>query len=196
GGESFALTHAAWKPAIAARSSLTDGDKRATGASTGEGLSEKSFLTKSVPCKGENGDLFGPIGSALKWVEINDITWKLTDGTPSRTPTSHGQWAGYNTEAALAWVMEVGWPFKKKIDCWYARCGNKTHGPTDLHTAKQAALALANGATSFPEHGIAMAFDGTVNLHADPEVDAEKRKLARKRKSALFATLLSATVAG
>ena len=36
----------------------------------------------------------------LFWIEVNDVTWKLTDGEISRTPASFGQWGGYNTERA------------------------------------------------------------------------------------------------
>ena len=57
------------------------------------------FVTKS-PCE-NNGlqrqktDLQK---ASLFWIEVNDVTWKLTDGEISRTPASFGQWGGYNTE--------------------------------------------------------------------------------------------------
>ena len=57
----------------------------------------------------------------LFWIEVNDVTWKLTDGGTSCTPTSFGQWGGYNTERAVAWVIEDGWPF---AGSWYARRGD------------------------------------------------------------------------
>jgi hypothetical protein len=48
----------------------------------------------------------------------------------------------------------------------------------ELETAKQAAMAFAKGATSFPPNGIASSFTGEVNLHVDPEVAAEMRNRA------------------
>ena len=117
-----------------------------------------------------------PVPADLRWIEVNSATYKLTDGVTERTPASHGQWAGFNIERGLAWVMEVGKPFGKVA--WYARCGDRAYGPTKFETTKQAAIAFARGAKSFPESGIASSFSGPVNLHADPEVAAEMRKTA------------------
>jgi hypothetical protein len=122
-------------------------------------------------CEGENGDLQK---ASLRWSEVNDCTWKLTDGVIERTPACHGKWAGFNIGRAVAWVIEVGKPFRKVV--WYARCGDKSYGPTKLETAKQAAMAFAKGAKLFPLSGIASSFTGQINLHADPEVAAEMRR--------------------
>ena len=70
-------------------------------------------------------------------------------------------------------MIEVGKSFGKVA--WYARCGDQSYGPTNLETAKRAAMAFAKGAKSFPEFGIASSFLGPVNLLADPEVAAEIR---------------------
>ncbi len=37
---------------------------------------------------------------------MNGVTWKLTDGTLTDVPASHGQWGGYRVTKAVAWVME------------------------------------------------------------------------------------------
>jgi hypothetical protein len=133
--------------------------------------SEQNISTISTACRGENGDLQKP---SLRWIELNDCTWKLTDGATERTPASHGQWGGFNIERGVAWVAEVGKPFKQVA--WYARCGDSSYGPTKLETAKQAAMAFARGAKSFPKIGIASSFTGEINLHADPEVAAAMRR--------------------
>jgi hypothetical protein len=99
----------------------------------------------------------------LFWIEINEVTWKLADGEISRTPTSFGQWGGYNTQRAVAWVIEVGWPFGKA--CWYARRGDNSYGPTSLSAAKRAAESFVRGAPT-PENKGADSFFGAINLNA------------------------------
>jgi hypothetical protein len=79
---------------------------------------------------------------SLSWVRVNEVTWKLTDGKMSRTPASHGQWGGYDTERAIAWVCNRGWSFGRND--WYAYCGKKKIGPTDFNSARAASRALAN----------------------------------------------------
>src|SRR5262249_19725825 len=81
---------------------------------------------------------------------------------------------GFNTERGVAWVINTGRPFGKTA--WYARCKHQSYGPSNLETAKQAAMAFAKGAKSFPMRDSARAFTGPVNLFADPQVDAEARK--------------------
>jgi hypothetical protein len=91
----------------------------------------------------ENNNLQGQkTGSSLSWTCVNDVTWKLTDGRPWRTPASFGQWGGYDTERALAWVMNTGWI--NKAARWWARCGDSSFGPTTLARAKAAAEAMLN----------------------------------------------------
>jgi hypothetical protein len=103
--------------------------------------------------------------ASLSWVQINSVTWKLTDGQSSLTPTSHGQWGGYRTERALAWVIEVGWPWGKSA--WYARCGDRSYGPTTLGIAKRAAESFVSGAP-LPQDKGACSFEGPINLHVVP----------------------------
>jgi hypothetical protein len=75
---------------------------------------------------------------------------------------------GAASTRGVAWTMEVVWPGAKPA--WFARCGDKSYGPTDLETAKQAAMAFARGAESFPAHDLAVTFAGQVNLNANPWV--------------------------
>jgi hypothetical protein len=82
---------------------------------------------------------------SLRWVKVNDVTHKLTEGQSTRTPSSHGHWAGYETERAIAWAFDRGWVFGRSA--WYARVGKQLLGPTTLPRAKAAALAMVNGKT-------------------------------------------------
>ena len=100
----------------------------------------------------------------LFWIEVNDVTWKLTDGEISRTPASFGQWGGYNTERAVAWVFDIGWPARKSL--WYARRKDRSWGPTtSLARAKKAALGFVTGAAP-PQDEHARAFIGEIDLCA------------------------------
>jgi hypothetical protein len=110
-------------------------------------------------------------GESLRWIKVNDCIWKLTDGEKSLTSGSHGQWGGHYTEKAVAWVMEVGWPFEKSA-WYYARHDDRSYGPTDFKTAKAAALAFVTGAP-LPQDNNARTFIGPVDLNADPEATAE-----------------------
>jgi hypothetical protein len=80
------------------------------------------------------------ISGKLVFERVNEVTWKLTDGEKIRTPASHGQWGGYNTTRAVAWVIEVA-PGR-----WLARCDDRACGPDTLPSAKKGALAMAKGA--------------------------------------------------
>ena len=71
---------------------------------------------------------------------MNEVTWKLTNGEITNAPASHGQWAGYRTTKAIAWVICLV-PRR-----WLARHGDKTCGPMSLPKAKTAAVAMAKGA--------------------------------------------------
>jgi hypothetical protein len=71
--------------------------------------------------------------------------------------------------------MEVIWPGAKPA--WFARCGAQSYGPTALATAKQAAMAFAKGAKSFPAHDLAATFAGQVDLNANPWVCREPRQI-------------------
>ena len=71
---------------------------------------------------------------------INDCTFKITNGELSNTSASHGQWGGYRTTKALAWIIKL------ESDAWVARCGNQICNPTSFNEAKSQALAMARGA--------------------------------------------------
>jgi hypothetical protein len=46
----------------------------------------------------------------LEWQPVNPATWRLVDpdGAQIRIAASHGQWGGFSTPTALAWVFDVG----------------------------------------------------------------------------------------
>ena len=52
----------------------------------------------------------------LHFERVNEVTFKLTDGEVTNVPASHGQWGGYRTTKAVAWVIKIG------SDAWLARC--------------------------------------------------------------------------
>jgi hypothetical protein len=110
---------------------------------------------------GQNTDLEK---ARLSWIEVNEVTWKLTDGRGWRTPASFGQWPGYDTEWPVAWVIDTGWPMRKSL--WYARRNDQSWGPsTSFARAKEAALGLVLGAP-LPEDEHAQAFTGEIDLTA------------------------------
>ena len=80
--------------------------------------------------------------ATLEWEKVNEVTWKLTDGTMTNVPASHGQWGGYRVTKPVAWVIDVG-PQKP---AWIARHKDQCTNPTDLRQAKAAAMAMAKGA--------------------------------------------------
>ena len=57
----------------------------------------------------------------------------------TNVPASHGQWGGYRTPKAIAWVIQVEGK-------WLARCKDQTTNPMPLYEAKAAAMAMAKGA--------------------------------------------------
>ena len=75
--------------------------------------------------------------SRFKFEQLNEVTWKLTNGEITDTPASHGQWGGYKTTKALAWVI-CAVPGK-----WLARYRDMVSGPLSLSKAKAAAMAMA-----------------------------------------------------
>jgi hypothetical protein len=76
----------------------------------------------------------------LRFARINAVTFKLTDGEGTNVPASHGQWSGYRTTKALAWVIKLG------SDAWLARCGDQVFNPSSFNEAKSQALAMARRA--------------------------------------------------
>ena len=43
----------------------------------------------------------------LHFERVNEVTFKLTDGEVTNVPASHGQWGGYRTTKAVAWVIKI-----------------------------------------------------------------------------------------
>jgi len=81
-----------------------------------------------------------PKTSPLRCERINDSTFKITDGELTNVPASHGQWPGYRTTKALAWIIKLD------SEAWLARCGNQICNLTSFNKAKSQALAMARGA--------------------------------------------------
>jgi hypothetical protein len=80
-----------------------------------------------------------PNPSRFRFEQVNEVTWKLTNGEITDTPASHGQWGSYRTTKALAWVICAA-PRK-----WLARYSDMVCGPLSLSKAKAAAMAMAKG---------------------------------------------------
>ena len=78
--------------------------------------------------------------SSLHFERINNSTFKITDGELTNVPASHGQWSGYRTTKAVAWIIKL------ESDAWLARCGNQVCGPSCFSEAKANAFAMAKGA--------------------------------------------------
>ena len=83
------------------------------------------------------------IPGKLEFEPISEITWKLANGEMTNVPASHGQWGGYRTSKAIAWVIDVG----VSRPAWLARYRDQCCGPLPLIEAKAAALAMAKGAS-------------------------------------------------
>ena len=81
-----------------------------------------------------------PNPSRFRFEKVNEVTWKLTNGEMTNVPASHGQWGGYRTSKAIAWVINVA------PNAWLARCGDQTSNPLALTAAKSEAMAMAKGA--------------------------------------------------
>jgi hypothetical protein len=77
----------------------------------------------------------------LRCERVNEVTFKITAGEMSRVPAAHGQWGGYNTTRALAWVICI------HPGLWLARCGEWACGPEPFNRAKADAVAMAKGMT-------------------------------------------------
>ena len=75
----------------------------------------------------------------LSFEEINEVTWKVTDGGGSLVSASHGQWPGYHTTRAVAWLMGIG------NGRWIVRYRNKASKPMKLPAAKKYALEMVKG---------------------------------------------------
>jgi hypothetical protein len=100
---------------------------------------------KSVLEASEVPNEFKPENLSLKtsplWCErVNDSTFKSTDGELTNVPDSHGQWSGYRTTEAMAWIIKL------EAKAWLARCGDQVCGPSSFSEAKANAFAMAKGA--------------------------------------------------
>jgi hypothetical protein len=105
--------------------------------------------------------------------QVNEVTWKLTNGEISETPASHGQWGSYRTTKALAWVICIA-PRQ-----WLARYGDMVCGPLSLPNAKAAAIAMVKGApgdyhvTKPIAHLNGLTARCLIDVEADPLSDVE-----------------------
>jgi hypothetical protein len=75
----------------------------------------------------------------LRFEQVNEVTFKLTDGKGSLVPTCHGHWSGYQTNRAVAWLMGVG------NGRWIVRYRNKASKPMKLPAAKRYAVEMVKG---------------------------------------------------
>jgi hypothetical protein len=76
----------------------------------------------------------------LHFDRVNEVTFKLTDGESTNVPASHGQWGGYRTTKAVAWVINIA------RGQWLGRCRDEASGPSSFNEAKANALAMARSA--------------------------------------------------
>ena len=119
---------------------------RKIGVRTGNGLRYRIGRVKPKAASQESDflDEFEPENlsqkTKLHFERVNEVTFKLTDGEVTNVPASHGQWGGYRTTKAVAWVINIG-PGQ-----WLARCGDEASGPSSFNEAKANALAMARGA--------------------------------------------------
>jgi hypothetical protein len=99
---------------------------------------------KAAPQGADFLDEFEPENLSQKikfhFERVNEVTFKLTDGEATNVPASHGQWGGYRTTKAVAWVINIA------PGLWLPRCRDETAGPSSFNEAKANALAMARGA--------------------------------------------------
>ena len=75
----------------------------------------------------------------MHFEQVNEVTFKLTDGKGSLVPACHGHWSGYQTTRAVAWLMGIG------NGRWIVRYRNKASKPMKLLAAKKYALEMVGG---------------------------------------------------
>jgi hypothetical protein len=107
---------------------------RAGPKSTKSGLQDTVLIAESKP------ETLSRKTKPPRFEKINEVTWKLTDGESTNVPASHGQWGGYKTAKAVAWVINVA-PGQ-----WLARCEDRACGPSPINEAKADAVTMARGA--------------------------------------------------
>jgi hypothetical protein len=74
----------------------------------------------------------------LAFEQINEVTWKVTDGRGS-IAWSGDRSGGYRTNRAVAWLMGVG------NGRWIVRYRNRASKPMKLPAAKRYALEMVKG---------------------------------------------------
>jgi len=74
----------------------------------------------------------------LSFVQINEVTWKITDGRGS-IACSGDRSGGYRTTRAVAWLMGIG------NGRWIVRYRNKASRPMKLPAARRYALEILKG---------------------------------------------------
>ena len=74
----------------------------------------------------------------LRFEEVNDVTWKLTDGRGS-IAWSGDRSGGYRTTRAVAWLMGIG------NGLWVVRYRTKASRPMKLNAAKKYAIEMVRG---------------------------------------------------
>jgi hypothetical protein len=100
----------------------------------------KSVLEPSEVPNEFKPENLSPKSSPLRCERINDSTFKITDGELTNVPASHGQWSGYRTTKAMAWIIKL------EVKAWLARCGDQVYGPSSFSEAKANAFAMAKSA--------------------------------------------------
>jgi hypothetical protein len=74
----------------------------------------------------------------LSFEQVNEVTWKITDGRGS-IAWSGDRSGGYRTTRAAAWLMGIG------NGRWIVRYRNKASKPMKLPAAKKYALEMVKG---------------------------------------------------
>jgi hypothetical protein len=128
------------------------------GNSTGEGengdLAPSQTLRKPrfpVTLKSKSRTPSPVFKGRLKFEKINDVTWKLTDGSMTRNPGSLGQWGGWDSTKALAWVVNVHPLSAEGKARWVAYCRDRQYSADSLPDAKRAAKAMVLGEEPYEE---------------------------------------------
>ena len=94
---------------------------------------------------------------SLAFEQINEVTWKLTDGRGSNA--WDGYRGGYRTTRAVAWLMGVGG------GRWVVRYRDKASRPMKLPKAKTYALEMVKGIR--PGRMVADPIGRLLRLHLD-----------------------------
>jgi hypothetical protein len=98
--------------------------------SASESLENRGFLEPEIT--------EGTKGRTLEFQQVNEVTWKLTDGRGS-IAWSGDRSGGYRTTRAIAWLMGVG------NGQWIVRYRNRASKPMRLPKAKAYALEIVRG---------------------------------------------------